>query len=70
MGDDILNIKAGVLDDPGWIDTHGKPMLEVYVDRRIKWIPKLEGVMQLNSKYGVIEGHSAALSKPGAKPAE
>ena len=56
MGKDIVNVKAGVLDDPEWINTSGKPMLEVYVDRRIQWVPKVEGIMQLNSKYDVVEG--------------
>ncbi|KAJ9612870.1 hypothetical protein H2200_002811 [Cladophialophora chaetospira] len=56
MGADIVNVKAGVLDDPQWLSESGKPVLEVYVDRRLQWVPKLEGVLQLNSKYEIIEG--------------
>ena len=56
MGADICNVKAGVLDDPEWLSKAGKPVLEVYVDRRLDWVPKLEGVLQLNSKYEIIEG--------------
>jgi len=54
MGEDIVNVKSGVLDDLEWVDNHGKPALEVYVDRRMKWLPKLEGTLQLNSKYEII----------------
>ena len=56
MGDNIFNVKAGVLDDAEWMDTHGKPHLEVYAERRMKWMPKIEGILQMNSKYEVIEG--------------
>lgn len=56
MGEDIVNIKGGVLDDQKWLDAHGTPRIEVYVDRRVAWLPKLEGTIQLNSKYEVTEG--------------
>ena len=56
MGKDIINIKAGVIDDLNWVDNEGKPMLEVYVERRVKWLSPLDGVLQLNGKYEVIEG--------------
>jgi hypothetical protein len=61
MGDDIVNVKAGVLDEPDWIDGEGKPKLEVYVERRIKWIPKFEGLLQLDSTYSVVEGDPGTL---------
>ena len=55
MGADINNVKAGVLDDAEWINEHGKPQL-VYVERRIKWMPKLDGRLQLKSAYKIVEG--------------
>jgi hypothetical protein len=56
MGDDIINVKGGVLDSHDWVKDHGKPFLEVYVDRRIGWVPKMDGLLQLNAKYEVVEG--------------
>jgi hypothetical protein len=56
MGDDIVNVKGGVLDSHDWVKDSGKPFLEVYVDRRIDWVPKMDGLLQLNAKYEVVEG--------------
>lgn len=56
MGDDVNNVKAGVIDDPEWINEQGKPAIEVYVERRVSWVPKFEGVLQLNGKYEIVEG--------------
>lgn len=56
MGEGIVNVKAGVVDDVEWLSEKGKPVLEVYVDRRMAWVPKLEGTLQLNSRYEVVEG--------------
>lgn len=56
MGEDIVNVKAGVIDDADWLSEAGKPTIEVYVERRMAWVPKLDGVLQLNGKYEVVEG--------------
>ncbi|KAF2105010.1 hypothetical protein NA57DRAFT_71205 [Rhizodiscina lignyota] len=61
----MVGIRAVVLDDPdGTVisSEEGRPMLEVYVERRPVWMPKVEGVAQLNSKYELIEG-----TMPGLK---
>ena len=56
MGEGVVNVKAGVIDDEAWLNEKGKPVLEVYVDRRLVWVPKFEGILQLNSRYEVLEG--------------
>ncbi|RQM06751.1 hypothetical protein DH86_00003934 [Scytalidium sp. 3C] len=44
---------AGTLDDQSILDT--PPAIEVYVERRPPWIKQVEGAVQLNGKYEVLE---------------
>lgn len=55
MGEGIVNVKAGIIDDVDWVEEHGQPEIEVYVERRPKWLGKVEGAVQLNAKYEVVE---------------
>ncbi|KAH8808682.1 Mss4-like protein [Xylogone sp. PMI_703] len=48
-----IGLRAGVLDDQSILDT--PPAIEVYVERRPPWIKQVEGAVQLNGKYEVLE---------------
>lgn len=48
-----VGLRAGVLDDQTILDT--PPAMEVYVERRQKWMPPIEGAVQLNSNYEVVQ---------------
>ena len=50
----MVGLRAGVLDDPTLLDV--PPKIEVYVERRPKWLPQIEGAVQLNAKYEVVGG--------------
>jgi hypothetical protein len=50
----MVGIKAAVLDDQTPLNEK-PPQIEVYVERRPKWMMKLEGATQLNGKYEVVE---------------
>jgi len=39
-------IKAGVLDDANWLNQN-VPKGELFVGKRLQWIPKIEGAAQL-----------------------
>ncbi|OTA85285.1 hypothetical protein M434DRAFT_36167 [Hypoxylon sp. CO27-5] len=49
---DIIDVRAGVLDDQNILDD--PPAIEVYVERRPPWVKKVEGAIQLNGKYEVV----------------
>ena len=51
----MVGIRAGVLDDQSIINEKS-PQIEVYVEKRPNWIQKVEGAVQLNGKYEVLEG--------------
>lgn len=51
---DLVGVRAGVLDDQSLLDT--APQMEVYVDRRPKYMQPIEGAVQLNSKYQILGG--------------
>jgi hypothetical protein len=42
-----------VLDDQSILDK--APMMEVYVERRMKWLKPVEGAIQLDAQYQVIQ---------------
>jgi hypothetical protein len=50
---DNIGLRAGVLHDQSILDK--APMMEVYVDRRMKWLNPVEGMMQMDSKYQVLQ---------------
>jgi hypothetical protein len=51
--DDFIGLRAGVLDDQTVLDK--APMMEVYVERRMKWLEPIEGALQLDAKYAVVQ---------------
>jgi hypothetical protein len=51
--DDFIGLRAGVLDDQTILDK--APMMEVYVERRMKWLKPIEGALQLDAKYAVVQ---------------
>jgi hypothetical protein len=51
--DDFIGLRAGVLDDQTILDK--APMMEVYVERRMKWLEPIEGALQLDAKYAVLQ---------------
>ena len=50
----MVGIRAGVLDDQSTVDAEA-PKMEVYVEKRPKWLRKIEGAMQLSGKYEIVE---------------
>ena len=50
----LVGIRAGVLVDDPLLDE--APKIEVYVEKRPKWQAKIEGAVQLNGRYEVVEG--------------
>lgn len=49
----MIGLRAGVLDDQTILNV--APQMEVFVERRQKWMPPIEGAVQLNGKYEVVE---------------
>ncbi|GAB7326662.1 hypothetical protein MBLNU13_g10622t2 [Cladosporium sp. NU13] len=50
---DYVGLRAGVLDDQSILDK--PPMVEVYVERRMKWLKPVDGAMQLDAQYQVVQ---------------
>ena len=50
----MVGLRGGVLDDQTPLNEH-PPKIEVYVERRPKWVTQISGAVQLNSKYEMIE---------------
>lgn len=50
---EFIGLRAGVLDDQTILDR--APMMEVYVERRMTWLKPVEGAMQLDSQYEVVQ---------------
>ena len=50
---EMVGIRAGVLDDQSILDE--PPMMEVYVERRPKWMKEIDGATQLSGTYEVLE---------------
>jgi len=50
---DFVGLRAGVLDDQTILDK--APMMEVYVERRMKWLKPVDGAMQLDAQYEVMQ---------------
>jgi hypothetical protein len=50
---EFIGLRAGVLDDQSILDK--APMMEVYVERRMKWLKPVEGAIQLDAQYQVIQ---------------
>jgi len=50
---DFIGLRAGVLDDQSILDK--APMMEVYVERRMKWLKPVDGAMQLDAQYQVVQ---------------
>jgi hypothetical protein len=42
----VYNIKAGTLDDRGYLEEHGKPAQEIYTRNRPGWCAEFQGVEQ------------------------
>ena len=61
----MVGIRAGVLDDQTILNEK-PPQIEVYVERRPKWLGKVDGALQLNGKYEVLEGNKTALEAKNA----
>lgn len=51
----MVGIRAGILDDQTTINEK-PPQIEVYVDKRPDWVQMVEGAMQMNSKYEMLDG--------------
>lgn len=49
----LVGLRAGVLTDDPLLDE--PPKLEVYVEKRPKWLAKIPGAMQLSGKYEILE---------------
>ncbi|KPI36072.1 uncharacterized protein AB675_1648 [Cyphellophora attinorum] len=49
----MIGLRAGTLDDQEPLRAQA-PMIEVYVDKRASWRPKLEGAMQMNGRYEAV----------------
>jgi hypothetical protein len=54
----MVGLRTGVLDDQTPINTI-PPRIEVYVERRPKWVAPVPGATKLNSKYELIENGEA-----------
>ena len=50
---DFIGLRAGVLDDQRILDK--APMMGVYVERRMKWLKPVDGAIQLDSQYKVVQ---------------
>lgn len=50
---DYVGLRAGALDDQSILDK--TPMVEVYVERRMKWLKPVDGAMQLDAQYQVVQ---------------
>jgi hypothetical protein len=44
---EFIGLRAGVLDDQTILDK--APMMEVYVERRMKWLRPVDGAMQMDA---------------------
>ena len=53
----MVGVRAGVLDDQTPLNEK-PPNIEVYVERRPKWLHQVEGAIQLNGNYERVEGDS------------
>lgn len=51
----MVGIRAGVLDDQTLLNEN-PPQIEVFVERRPKWIQKIEGAVQLKGQTEVVDG--------------
>lgn len=60
---DMVGIRAGILVDDPLLDE--APKVEVYVEKRPAWRGKIEGALQLNGKYEVVEGAMEELAGGG-----
>jgi hypothetical protein len=50
---DFIGLRAGVLDDQTILDK--APMMEVYVEKRMKWLKPVDGAIQLDGEYQVVQ---------------
>jgi hypothetical protein len=50
---DFIGVRAGVLDDQTILDK--APMMEVYVEKRMKWLKPVDGAIQLDEQYQVVQ---------------
>jgi hypothetical protein len=50
----MVGIRAGILDDQNLLNEK-PPQIEVYVEKRPKWMKKVEGAVQLDGKYEILE---------------
>ena len=51
----MIGVRAGVLDDHSPLNNEA-PKIEVYVERRPKWLKQVDGAIQLNGKYEMVGG--------------
>jgi DNA-binding transcriptional regulator of glucitol operon len=57
--DEFIGLRAGVLDNQTILDK--APMMEVYVERRMKWLKPIEGALQLDAQYAVMQYEQSAI---------
>jgi hypothetical protein len=50
---DFIELKAGVLDDQTILDK--APTMEVYVEKRMEWLKPVDGAIQLDAQYQVVQ---------------
>jgi len=50
----MIGLRAGCVDDPRVADEM-EPIMELYVERKPKWLAAIEGADQRNWKYELIE---------------
>jgi hypothetical protein len=50
---DFIGLKAGVLDDQTILNK--APMMEVYVEKRMEWLKPVDGAIQLDAQYQVVQ---------------
>lgn len=51
---DLVGLKTAVLDDQTVLE-ETPPQMEVFVERRPKWVSRVEEAVQLNEKYEVVK---------------
>jgi hypothetical protein len=49
----FIGLRAGVLDDQSILDK--APMVEVYVERRMQWLKRVDGAIQLDAQYQAVQ---------------
>ena len=67
-----MGLRAGMVDQ--WDEVvnaeSGKPIMEVYVERRPPWLKQVEGAEQRDARYRLVGGGEGSLERLGVLPKE